>query len=258
MEDTQGQAAVFAEHGLSLYIETAGHKLLMDTGASEKTADNAARLGIDLSGVDTVILSHGHYDHTGGLLWIAELAPDAELYLQKAACGQFYHGEKYIGIDRRILDLPHLHLLDGDSQPDAELSLFTCEQDICQSGGGLTEYRDGAYVPDTFCHEQSLVITENGRRILLSGCAHCGIVNILARFRARYHAAPDAVVSGFHMPQVNTLAERLAVEETARELVRYPTVYYTGHCTGHSAFELLRPTLGTQLRRLHSGDELIL
>lgn len=257
MEDTQGRRPAFFEHGLSFYIETAAHKLLMDTGASEKTAENAEKLGIDLSKLDTVILSHGHYDHTGGLLRIAALAPNAEIYLQETACGQFYHGEKYIGIDRRILDLPHLHLSETDTlRLDEELSLFTCP--VCTQNSTLTELKDGQHLPDTFRHEQSLVLCEEGKSVLFSGCAHCGIVNILARFRALYHSAPDAVLSGFHLKDPETITERLAAEQLARELVRYPTVYYTGHCTGQAAFDLLRPTLGAQLRRLHSGDEFAL
>ena len=86
-------------HGLSLYLETHDHRLLMDTGSTGAFADNAEALGIDLTRVDTVVLSHGHYDHAGGLLRFAALNPGAPIYLQAGADGDFYHGDRYIGID---------------------------------------------------------------------------------------------------------------------------------------------------------------
>lgn len=124
IENTPGAPGCVHEHGLSLYVETARHTLLMDTGATGAFADNAAALGLDLSRVDTVVLSHGHYDHAGGLLRLVELAPHAQIYMQRGAGRDFYHGDRYIGIDKAILDLPNLHLLDGDCRLDEELFLF--------------------------------------------------------------------------------------------------------------------------------------
>src|SRR5699024_564782 len=105
IENTPGAPGCVHEHGLSLYVETARHTLLMDTGATGALADNAAALGLDLSRVDTVVLSHGHYDHAGGLWRLVELAPHAQIYMQRGAGRDFYHGDRYIGIDKAILDL---------------------------------------------------------------------------------------------------------------------------------------------------------
>ena len=80
MEDTDGGNGCVYEHGLSFYIETKKHKLLLDTGASDATLKNAEKLGIDLTQVDTVILSHGHYDHSGGIMAFAKLNPTAKIY----------------------------------------------------------------------------------------------------------------------------------------------------------------------------------
>ena len=65
-ENTAASDEFGCEHGLSLYVETGKHRLLFDTGASDLFAKNAARLGVELSAVDTAVLSHGHYDHGGG------------------------------------------------------------------------------------------------------------------------------------------------------------------------------------------------
>lgn len=75
------------EHGLSFYVETKKHKLLIDTGASDMFIQNAECLGVDLTQIDTVILSHGHYDHSGGLLPFAKLNPSAKIYLKDTADG---------------------------------------------------------------------------------------------------------------------------------------------------------------------------
>ena len=82
IENTPGDPRCACEHGLSLYLETHDHRLLMDTGSTGAFADNAEALGIDLTRVDTVVLSHGHYDHAGGLLRFAALNPGAPIYLQ--------------------------------------------------------------------------------------------------------------------------------------------------------------------------------
>src|SRR5699024_1997283 len=124
IENTPGAPGCAHEHGLSLYVETGRHTLLLDTGATGAFAATAAVLGLDLGRVDTIVLSHGHYDHAGGLRQAAALAPGARIYMQRGAAGEFFHGERYIGIDKAILELPGLRLLDGDCRLDEELFLF--------------------------------------------------------------------------------------------------------------------------------------
>ena len=76
IEDTKGADVCAPAHGLSFYIETRAHKLLVDLGPSEETLSNAEKLGIDIAGVDTVVLSHGHYDHSGGIMPFVHIALD--------------------------------------------------------------------------------------------------------------------------------------------------------------------------------------
>ena len=83
VENSCGNENCIAEHGLSIYIETEKHKLLLDTGQTDAVVKNAEALSIDLSAVDTVILSHGHYDHSGGILPFAEENPEARIIMQK-------------------------------------------------------------------------------------------------------------------------------------------------------------------------------
>ena len=85
IENIEGAAGCTAAHGLYFYIETGKHKLLMDLGPSDATLQNAEKLGVDLAKVDTVVLSHGHYDHSGGILPFAGINPHAVIYLQASA-----------------------------------------------------------------------------------------------------------------------------------------------------------------------------
>lgn len=263
VENTCGDSRCGAEHGLCLYVRTRRHTLLMDTGQTDLLLRNAAALHIDLSQTDTVILSHGHYDHTGGVLPLVSVCPDAEIYMRCGAQEPHYSGDKYIGIDSRILSLPHLHLSDKDTQLDDELFLFggvTGNRARPSGNRTLTAERGGVRVPDDFAHEQNLVLTQDGRRWLLSGCAHSGILNILERYLELFGCAPDFVVSGFHMMKrdgVYSPEEEEEILQTAHALSRLPTVFYTGHCTGTAAFDLMKQVMGAQLIPLHSGSIIV-
>ena len=110
MENTPGVDGCTAAHGLSFYVETQRHKLLTDLGPSAETLRNAERLGIDLTAVDAVILSHGHYDYAGGIMAFAAINPSAKIYMQQTADGDFFSEDgdgdyRYIGIDKAILAL---------------------------------------------------------------------------------------------------------------------------------------------------------
>lgn len=261
VENTQGHPCCRFEHGLSLFIETAAQRILLDAGQTDAALYNASVLGIDLSQLDRIFLSHGHYDHSGSLFDIAQKS-GAPVYMQKNAPETHVHGDRNIGIDPRILTLPNLVLLDGDVMIDDELSVFSgITGRRCFPNGNLEleTVRDGRRMQDDFAHEQCLVLRQNRKSILLSGCAHNGILNILDRFTALYGDDPDYVITGFHMMKAaeHTEAEKAVIRETAEELKTKKTVYFSGHCTGAPAFELLQSILGDRLIAMHSGEVLL-
>ena len=263
---TKGDLSDAAKDFIAFIQSDEGQQVITDkgcvsTGSTGAFADNAEALGIDLTRVDTVVLSHGHYDHAGGLLRFAALNPGAPIYLQAGADGDFYHGDRYIGIDKAITALPQVRPVRGDLRIDGELFLFagiTGRRFWPQSNLSLRVRRDGQTLQDDFSHEQCLVVSQDGHRVLVSGCAHNGILNILDRYRDLFGGDPDVVISGFHMmkKQPYDCEELDVIDETARELARHNTVFYTGHCTGLPAFERMQTILGEQLRPLHSGVEL--
>lgn len=262
MENMASDDRYIAEHGLSIYIETKKYKLLVDTGQSDAFLKNADEMGMDLSKLDMVILSHGHYDHSGGLLALKQMYPNIPVYMQKSANGAYYHKsktvERYIGIASRIEQLPQIVKIEGNKKIDEQLSLFTGikERYLWPKGNQILKVkRDGTFYQDDFCHEQYLVIEEEGKQVLISGCAHNGILNILNEYRKIYKRDPDIVISGFHMMKKNeyTKAEKDDIHETGKQLKEMDTIFYTGHCTGERAFEILQEEMGEKIKAIHSG-----
>lgn len=265
MENLASGEEFLAEHGLSFYVETRKHKLLVDTGASDAFLQNADKLGIDLKAVDALILSHGHYDHGGGIRAFARLNPTARIYVRGTVFEEYYHdrpsGLDYIGLDRELRTLPQIVVVNGDLRIDEELSLFTnvTGRRMWPEGNRELKVREGgALVQDTFAHEQYLVISCEGKEILISGCAHNGILNILDAYRERRGGCPDLVISGFHMmkPGEYTEEEAQMIRQTALELREMPARFVTGHCTGERAYEMLRDIMGDQISYVKSGAEL--
>lgn len=224
-----------AEHGLSLYIETGDRKILFDMGQTALFSDNAQKLGIDLSAVDIAVISHGHYDHGGGLGKFLEINKTAPVYISRYAFEPHYNGtEKYIGLDISLKNNDRL-IFTGDEQSIGDnLTLFSCnekERLLGLGSFGLNMLSDGEFLPDDFRHEQYLLIEENGRRVLISGCSHKGIMDISGWFEA------DVLVGGFHFSKL-PLDEKLA--EYAAVLNGHKTDYYTCHCTGVEQYEFMK------------------
>lgn len=260
MENTPRSPAFIAEHGLSLYIEAAGRRILFDAGQSAAFADNAERLCADLSAVDLCILSHGHYDHSGGLMRFLEINRHAPVYMQRGAFGAHHNAAfKYIGVDPALeayLKSGRIVLTDDFLALGDSLSLCTCNDriaDVPASARGMSIREGGRFVQDHFRHEQYLVIHEDGKRVVISGCSHKGILNIVSWL------SPDVLVGGFHFMKLDPAGSDAAIlEDAAAQLLAHPCAYYTGHCTGADAFSFLKSRMGSCLHDIACGDTIIL
>ena len=264
MENTSTNSFL-CEHGLSIYIETNHHKLLVDTGQSNKTWKNAMNLGIDLSSIDTIFLSHGHYDHAGGILSFIERNPLVTLYMHKNAILDYYSIRNteytYIGIDSKIKDYKNIHYIHSDTILDDEISIFTHVTERLlwpYSNKRLKKKIGNEYIQDTFDHEIYIVIHNKGKDYLISGCAHNGILNIIHRYQQIYHKDPDVIISGFHMVRKEYSKKDIEmIKETAYELNKMNTIFYTGHCTGLEPYGIMKEILKEKIQYMHAGDILV-
>lgn len=268
-ENTSSMDSLGCEHGLSLYIKTNKHKVLFDTGASSLFMQNAQKMRVDLSKVDIVVISHGHNDHAGGLETFLRINKTAKIYLQEKAFGDYYsqrpdNEKKYIGIDKNLFSHGQIVLVKDRLIIDDELELFAnVTQNRLSPSGNKTLYKkeEGEFFPDDFLHEQNLVIREDDKIVLIAGCAHNGIVNILDCFYKENGCMPTHVIGGLHLynPAFKVNEDESVISEIAKQLLQSKARFYTCHCTGVAPYEQLEEQMGSKnIAYLSTGNQLII
>ena len=172
----------------------------------------------------------------------------APVYMSRYAFEPHYNGtEKYIGLDRSLAGSGRIIFVDEEKSVADGITLYGCHHAprTADFGScGLNMVQEGKMLEDDFRHEQYLLVEEKGKKILFSGCSHRGILNIMNWFH------PDILIGGFHLskfPMDETLAR------IAKELDSYPTAYYTGHCTGQKAWDIMHEELGDKVHALQTG-----
>ena len=241
----QGGKSLLAEHGLSFFIEAGDRRILFDTGQNLAISNNARELGIDLNRIDTAVLSHGHYDHTGGLQSLLECNSNFILYAHPDVFSQKVKkkddGYKYIGIpvDKSAiekhgvtvkLDKNAVEILPG-IMTSGEIPLIN---DFEAVESGFFIKKDRVVYPDTLADDQALILdTEKGLVVLL-GCSHRGVINTLTHVthltgKRKIHA----ILGGLHLGK--------ATEGKLKKIMDHLHTYGlekigVGHCTGPRAF----------------------
>lgn len=253
-----------SEHGLSLYIETGSRRILFDTGESGAFELNAEKLGVDVADVDYLVLSHGHYDHGGGIKRFFELNSKAKAFVNRRAFEEHWTVKpdgtrKYIGLDRSLLDTGRIVLVEDYHVVDDGIELFSgIKGDRLTPSGNQDLYmiHSGELVHDDFAHEQNMLVTEDGKGILFAGCAHRGIVNIIEEIAVEGNILLEAVIGGFHLYNKSrgTSEDAETVEAVGRYLKESGPRYYTCHCTGLEAFGRLKETMDGRLDYLAAGS----
>ena len=244
MENTACREDLCCEHGLSLYMETENRRILFDAGQSAAFADNARKLGVDLETVDFAVLSHGHYDHGGGLGKFLEINRTAPVYVSSHAFAPHYSQNGYIGLDLSLQNSGQIRYVSQNTELAKGITLHRLDK-VPMDTAELEMEKDGIRRPDDFRHEQYLLLEEQGKRIFISGCSHKGILQIVDTFR------PDILIGGFHFMKITDEAWLKAAAET---LLSYDTVYYTGHCTGQKQYDYLKSIMGDRLHYLSAGS----
>ena len=274
MENTKLEGSNFCvENGLSMLVEKDGKTILFDTGSPKNYAiENAEELGIDLSKVDVVVISHGHDDHTGGLLKFFEINDNAPVYLKKEALNSIYvkrpDGEKYIGLDSEIVEkhLDRLHFIDKTIEIVRGVFLVSRIKrkfPIPSTNSVLFLKEGDKLVNDTFEHELFMVVEENDNLTVFSGCGHNGIKNIISTAKKDFpNKNINTVIGGFHLQAGGStfvVAKKEEIEEIAEWIILEGIEnVYTGHCTGERGMKIMGPILKDKLKRIYTGMKITL
>lgn len=255
------------EHGLSLYIEKDdGHTILFDMGQSDLFARNAEVLALSVADIDVAVISHGHYDHGGGLGTLLEKNRKAKVYIQKDAFQPHYSlretGLRYIGLDKSLQGNERLVFCEEVTHIGNNMTLFANVQgNCCYPVGNKLLFGPSESENDSFHHEQSLIIEEEDKLVLFAGCAHRGIVNIIHKAEEIAGRTPTHVIAGMHLVKsgMNEKDEDLFINSLASELRAYPeTMFHTMHCTGEEQYKKLKSLMGRQIEYLSCGDNVMI
>lgn len=264
VENTARRPELVTEHGLSMCVDWAGGGLMMDFGHKGAIVPNAEILGVDLSRPSLGVLSHGHFDHGGGIAAFRSCNPTMPVYVQREAFGPWWARRldgtmEYIGLDPALAADENIRLVSGVTELSGGAILadgITGRRLYSRANDSLLEKRGERFLPDGFRHEQILLLPHGSGYVLFSGCAHNGIVNVVERAVELWGKAPDAVFGGFHLadPTSQRGYDPELTETIGRALLQYPTRYYTCHCTGLAAYEVLKTTMGEAVEYAACGD----
>jgi len=254
-ENTAGLGSFLAEWGLSILVETDEVNILFDTGQSISASHNAELLGIDLSRIDKIVLSHGHFDHTGGLRQILrrigkeiEIIAHPDMWAVKYKCREGQEAE-YIGIPFHRQTLESLGArfnlttepvrITDNIMTTGEIPMVTDYEKIEPS---LQVKEGNRFKPDKLRDDQALIINTETGLVVILGCAHRGIINTL------YHAQQITgvktiytVLGGCHL--LNATEERVWLTIAALKELEVQRLGVC-HCTGLPASAIMAQEFG--------------
>jgi 7,8-dihydropterin-6-yl-methyl-4-(beta-D-ribofuranosyl)aminobenzene 5'-phosphate synthase len=262
-DNVAGPRGLLAEHGLSLWLETRGHRVLFDTGQGLALGHNAEALGIPLTLADAVVLSHGHYDHTGGLAAALSGRRGIEVYAQPEATSLRYARG---GGAAREIGMPasaHEALAQRGTFRPSRLPLPLCGgvrvtgfvprlTDFENEAGTFYLDADG-HIPDPLVDDQAAFVETQLGGVVLLGCAHSGVVNTLRQVESLTKGPICAVIGGMHLKTASP-ARIAATVRALRE--RGVSHVVPCHCTGLEATMALVRELGDRCTPGHVGTVL--
>lgn len=267
LENDTTRKELKAAHGLSLYIETAKHKILFDVGPNNLYLKNAKLLGIAIEDIDIVVISHGHNDHATGLQKFLKRNNKAKIYVSKYFFEEHVKvkGNVHINIGVKLLKkYAHRFIYVEDSITLSEnlriVADVPFEEQIIQDNA-LKMFDGDRYRDEDFRHEIYFIIKEDDNVCLLSGCSHKGIEHIIDTIEKRHGLTFTHIIGGYHFSHYDpfNFKETDYLTHLGQKFhKREQSQFYSCHCTGNDAYDQLKIHLKEKLFRLRTGDVIII
>lgn len=268
--ENTGPKNLLVEHGLSLLIEYAHSVYLLDTGSSSAFMSNAETFNAPIDQVKCCILSHGHYDHSGGFDAYLSLHQKVKVYAMKSVFDQYYSGSG--GVLHNIavpgsVKLNHSHqfiLIDKMTEIDDNVYLIphnTKHLEKIGKRGQMYVKKNHQFINDNFSHELSLVFETRKGLVIFNSCSHAGLQNIIEEVKL---SLPNkriyAFIGGLHLKgkkdgkEICTFSYDEIKEMSDYFIKENIQVLYTGHCTGFIGFEMLKEFMHERIQPLTTGS----
>lgn len=265
--NTAENKALQAEHGLSFFVETPGHKFLFDCGASDKVLYNARRLGVDLTQAEAVILSHSHFDHSYGYREVVDAGLAAKIlyhgpdfWQKKYAKSSLCYNDLSCGFDQCLLRTHGImeRVVKGTLELAPGLWLMSDFQrtHACETiPARFVKDTPAGMIPDDFADEVCLVMETVEGLVVLVGCSHPGILNIISTIHDRLHKPIYGVLGGTHLMEADEGRIAKTLEELKRLGIRIAGLC---HCSGDLVREKISQDESLSGCQIHVGSVVFL
>jgi 7,8-dihydropterin-6-yl-methyl-4-(beta-D-ribofuranosyl)aminobenzene 5'-phosphate synthase len=258
IENLVYKQGLIAEHGLAIYIETENRKILFDTGQTGLFIQNAAALGISIEDIDTLVLSHGHYDHTGGLYPFLEKNNKAKVYAKKEIFTPKYAGRnRFIGtlykneiLENRLVFVEEMVEIAENIFIMPDIAIYNSDDTHFK---GFNKKVDKKLTPDEFDDELFLAIKQYEKINIVTACSHRGITNICTTASEHFKLPVGLILGGFHLKDCTTIQY---VQITHFFRILKPESIGVCHCTGIQRYAQMYNQCEAHLFYNFTGNEI--